>query len=334
MLLAAAEDTNVVVEEQDLLGIEKAQTRQIIEIPSELPPQQFSDLLDNNAQELTPQQLWHAHLDGGLDQAIPKIPPITIDPTSILINSEDTRLAYVLSLPNPSDLCSALLFTKQHRESSIYPASQFNIIYLYPHSWETSTKQVHRDALSLLIQAEHTHSVLLHPVQISKVWSGIDVESQLLSELARNPWIYDRVMYLRLPGILVDTGRLDNTLVSSYLTPKIVKEQWTKLRAPVRRGAAAAEALRPDVLLFAQGRGLMVPTSEDAKSVTARATQNPEERQIGQIEEESLDKDAAFVLFEEDMLKRRRTSGDNPDDLFARFERERQRVCEGTLLLS
>lgn len=161
------------------------------------------------------------------------------------------------------------------------------------------------------------------------------MESQLLSELARNPWIYDRVMYLRLPGILVDTARLDETLVSSFLTPKVVKDEWTKLRAPVRRGGAGvSEALRPDVLLFAQGRGLMVPTSQRAKSITARSGLSSDEKRPEEARGQTSSRDAAFVLLDEEMLRSRRKQKTDRSGLFELFERERQRICEGTLLLS
>lgn len=134
--------------------------------------------------------------------------------------------------------------------------------------------------------------------------------------------------------MLVDTARLDEMMVESYMTPRIVKEEWTKLRAPVRRGAAPAEVLRPDVLMFAQGRGLMVPVSERARSITSKAGLSLEERTAEEMKGEGSARDAAFVLFEEEMLKRKRKEKHSHEELFKRFERERRRVCEGTLLLS
>lgn len=339
VLLAVAEGQDVVAEQPDSLenGVNvPGQTVEIVlERTIQSDPQAPSD---DTSKEPTPQQLWHAQIDKLSNQQQSIIttqqPQIRINPSpSMYGNNIEMRLAYVLSLPNPSDLCSALLFTKWHREFSAYPASQFNIIYLYPSNWETTPNNaVYKDALRLLIESEHKYSVLLHPVQISKVWTGIDVESQLLSELARNPWTYDRVMYVRSPGILIDAARLDDTVVSSYMTPNIVKTQWTKLKAPVRRGAATS--LRPDVLLFAQGRGLMIPTAGPARSVTSRADGVREIGREVETRDDGPAKDTAYVLFEEDQLVRRRKEKGGHDDLLGRFERERQVVCEGTLLLS
>lgn len=338
VLLAVAEEQDVVVEQPEPLDDGGKPTGQTVEIVLEQTTQpDLQPSSDEVSKEPTPQQLWHAQIDKSSNQQQPiatQQPQIRIDPSPFTTgNNIEMRLAYVLSLPSPSDLCSALLFTKWHRENSAHPASQFNIIYLYPSNWETSPNNaVYKDALRLLIESEHKYSVLLHPVQISKVWTGIDVESQLLSELARNPWIYDRVMYLRSPGILIDAARLDDAVVSSYMTPGIVKMQWTKLKAPVRRSAATS--LRPDVLLFAQGRGLMVPAAGSARSVAARADSARDDGYGEEMKDDWTARDAAYVLFEEDDLILRRKEKIARDDLTTRFERERQAICEGTLLLS
>lgn len=131
--------------------------------------------------------------------------------------------------------------------------------------------------------------------------------------------------------MLIDTARLDDTLVSSYLTPQIVKSQWTKLRAPVRGSSAL---LRPDVLLFAQGRGLMVPTAWPAKSITAMAGLSHEERGTEDMKDGELAREAAYVLFGQEILEDRSKEQGARDRLIERFETERERVCEGTVLLS
>lgn len=302
-----------------------------VEIVPEISPQEESMPIAGEAQEPTPQQLWHAHVDGESDQPSDVSTEIKIDPVHYADDGFDMRLAYVLSLPTPADLCSAILFTKWHRQFSSYPKSQFNIIFLYPSDWETSSKPVYKEALELLIQSEHLYSVLLHPVQISKVWTGIDVESQLLGELARNPWTYDRVLYLRSPGMLLDTTLLDETIVSSYTNTNIIKTQWTKLRPPARR--AGASALHPDILLFAQGRGLMTPTGDKAKRTTARAKTRHENRHLDEMKDEYLAREAAYILFDENELEHRRSEKIRHDGLFERFEREREIVCDGTTLL-
>lgn len=285
-------------------------------------------------QEPTPQQLWHAHVDGSPfnpasseQEAIPEPPPPP--PQSDLPNA---RFAYVLSLPNPTDLCSALLFTKSHRQNS-HLNPQIDILYLYPSDWETSPRPSHRSALRLLLESEHKHAAILHPVPIAKVWAGIDVESQLLSELARNPWPYDRVMYLRTPGMVVDTGRLDGAMTATYVERGLMKTEWTKLRAPVRRGAGGVATLHPEVLLFAQGRGLMEPVGELKGTLTARASTSRGVDNGDGVNDDFLAREAAYVLFDEKELRNRRKEKLDHNDIFERFERERELACEGTDLL-
>lgn len=338
VLIAAAEGGDAVTLDDSNDTQKEELLREVtIQAILDVSTQQDAQSAGDAVQELTPQQLWHAHVDGespDTSLSLDDTAQIQNDPIPPQIETGfDMRLAYVLSLPNPSDLCSALLFTKWHRKHSSYPRSQFNIIYLYPSDWETSSKPIYKDALNLLLEAEHHYSVLLHPVQISKVWTGIDVKSQLLSELARNPWVYDRVLYLRSPGMLVDTPRLDEMFVASYTDPGVVKTQWTKLRAPVRRGDSVA--LHPDILLFAQGRGLMVPVGGVAGSITAKARIDIDDRRGNDDAgvEVAAPREAAYILFDDGELETRRKQKAGHDGLLGRFEREREKVCEGTMLL-
>jgi len=293
---------------------------------------QASDSTSEATHELSPQKLWYAHVDNTSPNSSPSAQNTVIEPSVRQNQLLYGRFAYVLSFPKPSDLCSGLLFTKWHRQLSQLPSSQVDILYLYPSDWETSSYAPHRDALRLLLESEHRHSAILHPVPISKVWTGMDVEAQLLSELARNIWPYERLLYLRTPGMLIDTIRLDNTLTSTYVDRKLLKSSWARLRAPVRRGDTAA--LNPEVLLFAQGKGLMVPTGDLQRTLTAKAKTSHEGNQQDGGNDEILPKEAAYVLFDEKELEQRNRNDSNHDSIFERFERERELVCEGTDLLA
>ena len=280
----------------------------------------------------TPQELWHEHIENTAAQDTPEDASIPSQTTTSLADyALSGRFAYTLSLTSPSDLCSALLFTKWHRQTSHLPQSQVNIIFLYPADWETTatTNPIFTDALRLLLQSEHQYAVLLHPVPISKVWVGIDVESQLLSELARNPWPYDRLVHLRTPGMLLDTNKLDSTLVSTYAEPGLLKTTWARLRAPSKRGGV--ESLPPDVLLFAQGRGLMTPLGELQRTLTAKVSHAQDDINDGAG---TFAKDAAYVLFDEKELEHRKKEKIVSEGIFERFEWERRSVCEGTSLMS
>lgn len=271
----------------------------------------------------SPKDLWRAYIleasndpeSSDLAQAEP------LEPARPLLG----RYAYVLILVEPADLCSALVFAKSARDNSHIPEIQLNLVFIYPSDWETTANPIYSDALRLLLQAEHKHSVLLHPAPISKVWAGIDAESQLLSELARNPWPYDRVMYLRSPGILLDQVRLDNTLINSYAQPSSLKTGWTKLRAPTKRGAA----IHPDMLLFAQGKGLMIPVGDQEMALTARANSD---QALAELTSSMLD--PGYLLFDKQDVES--SSGDlaTYSSLLTYFNGQRSSACEGTNLLA
>jgi len=238
------------------------------------------------------------------------------------------RLAYVLSVTDPADVCSAVLFAKHHRASSRLPVLQTNIIFLYPSDWEMSMKPAHIQTLRLLLHSEHEYSVLLHPVPISKVWTGVDTESQLLSELARGAWPYDRLMYLRVPGLLTNTARLDDALLTSYTIPSTLKSDWTKLKAPGRR--STSEALHPDILLWAQGRGLMSPEADMKHSLAVKASDiSADDGGDGA----SVDQ-AAYVIFDWDEFDLGRSGEvDRNRGIYAKFQHDTRAMCEGTDLL-
>lgn len=289
-------------------------------------------LVGGDQAEPSPQELWHTYIDSNVEGSASQAEPAEATRRPPTIDALDGRYAYVFTLPNPADLCSAILFTSWSRQTSHILQSQLSIVFLYPSDWETTSSPIYTDALRLLLQSEHKYSVLLHPVPISKVWTGIDVESQLLSELARNPWPYDRVMYLRSPGMLLDTTRLDNVLISSYADPSQVKSSWTKLRPPVRRGLAASS--HPDILLFAQGRGLMTPIGDLQRTLTGQAKTRIERNQAGEIIDAGQAKEAAYILFDGKELMQRKKEEITEPSIFERFERERQTVCSGTNLLA
>lgn len=271
----------------------------------------------------TPKDLWRAYLaefSGSSD-----VPSVGEANQPEQANPLLGRYAYVLILVEPADLCSALSFAKSARQNSHISEPQLSIVFIYPSDWETMATVIYTDALRLLLQAEHKHSVLLHPAQVSKVWAGIDTESQLLSELARNPWPYDRVMYLRTPGMLLDQVRLDNTLIEAYAQPVTMKTGWMKLKAPTKRGAS----IHPDILLFAQGKGLMTPIGVTEQSLASTASSS---QTVAELTPSGFD--PGYVLFTKEDLDQSSTEQSAYADLLTYFEHERSVSCEGTSLLT
>lgn len=217
-------------------------------------------------QRNTTRELWYRYIDSinpsPVDnvQAVQTTPRIR-QPFNPDILRQDLSLAYIIPVASPETLCSALLFAKQYRiDSQLTDTNiQPSIILLYPSDWDHSSDPKHRASLELLVQVEHRHAAFLHPVPISKVWSGVNVESQLLSELARNVWTYDRALYLRMPGVIIDVDRLDEALIST-LTRAAVEMKWSKLKSHSR--SASVRVHNPDVLLHAKGKGLMEPRDQ------------------------------------------------------------------------
>ena len=240
-----------------------------------------------------------------------------ISPSQIIPENFDS-LAYVLSLPNPEDLCSAALFAQQQRQSSNLPRKP-SIIFLYPATWETDPSPLNIAALSFLRDIHDEYDLIYHPVDISTIWSGVGINSQLLGELQRNRWDFDRILYLKSPGMAMDTLTLDKTLQSSS-----VKTSW----APV----SASAGHDPEVLFWSRKRGLMMPRGE-MRRLTMSAVTRHSDHHAEEMEIEVWAKSAAYVLFDGEELKHRRSEKEWYGGLFEKFERGRSSICKDRGLL-
>jgi hypothetical protein len=237
---------------------------------------------------------------------------------SQVVSENFDSLAYFLSLPEPEDLCSAALFARQQRESSNLPRKPA-IVFLYPSVWETSLSPVHVAALTFLREIQEEYDLIYHPVEISTVWSGVGTNSQLLGELQRNRWSYDRALYLKTPGMATDLSTLDQTLRQSQ-----VKKSW----API----TASAGHDPDMLFWSRKKGLLMPRGEMRK-LTVSAMTSHSNHHAAEMDVEVQAKSAAYVLFDDEELDHRRTEKEWYGGLFEKFERERSGICKGWGLL-
>lgn len=266
-------------------------------------------------------ELWYRYIDsvgsGSIDE--PRTVPnrtSTRKPFNPDILKQDLSLAYIIPVASPETLCSALLFTKQYRTESQLTGTKIqpSMILLYPSDWDHSSDSRHRASLELLVRAEHKHAALLHPVPISKVWNGVNIESQLLSELARNVWTYDRALYLRMPGLITNVDRLDEALIST-LTRAAVETKWSKLKSHSR--STSVRIQNPDVLLHAKGKGLMEPRGGTIHLTALLSSARAE-----------ADGSSAFVVMDVDGPV---TSDENPVELkllMRRWRDEQDLECE------
>lgn len=247
-----------------------------------------------------------------LETTVERIPPATER------TQKQESLAYLLTIPEPEDLCSAALFARQQRQSSTVRQKPA-IIFLYPSTWETSPSPVHIAALSFLRDIQDEHSLTYHPVEISGIWSGVGTNSQLLGELQRYFWDFDRILYLKSPGMVMDMSAIESALQYSS-----TKKSW----APV----TASAGHDPEMLFWSRKKGLMMPRGEMRK-MTLSAVTSHADNHAAEMDAEALAKEAAYVLFEEDELDHRRNEREWYGGLFGRFERELANVCKGRGLL-
>jgi len=170
--------------------------------------------------------------------------------------------------------------------------------------------------------AQDTNRVVLHPVEISAVWEGITIENQLLGGLQRNwmRWNFDRIMYLRSPGLALDISKLDSALSKSSL-----KKFWVPL--------SNAPQDTPSVLLMSAEKNMIMVTRGTMRGLTVDAKAGGhEEHHTKEMEVEArlASKKAAYVIFDEKELEHRRGEKEWYGGVFERYERGLKEVCADT----
>ncbi|KAH1487807.1 hypothetical protein LV164_003456 [Aspergillus fumigatus] len=134
----------------------------------------------------------------------------------------------LLSSPNPSDICSAILFFKQLATKGTAINDR---LFMYPREWDLlSSDKVSdsvRTALSLLRAASIKYNVWLLPIDMTAVTSaGYQPTDTTLLRLGQIQFMqYDSVLYVQTPGLLLDTGKLDEMLLSRPLPLKYDKDR-------------------------------------------------------------------------------------------------------------
>ncbi|KAL6251658.1 hypothetical protein RBB50_001868 [Rhinocladiella similis] len=215
------------------------------------------------------------------------------------------HLAYMFILLEPQDLCSALLFAKQQRASSRL-SQEPSIVLLYPATWEAELSPAYMSALSFMREVQELYGLVYHPVQINNAWG---TNAQLLGELQWHHWGYDQALYLRSPGIVLNSKALDAALSSP-----VSRKTW----APVDTSTGN----NPDILLVTP-KGLQSPRREMRNLVIPARPEQPNAQQS----------DAAYALF--DLSKSGQMDHDNVwyDELMRKFEQGRRNVCASSGLL-
>ncbi|KAL5343499.1 hypothetical protein BJX70DRAFT_354325 [Aspergillus crustosus] len=158
----------------------------------------------------------------------------------------------LLSDPDPSNICSAILFFKQ---LSTGGSAIQDRLFMYPSDWDTMVlSNPVSIALSLLRAASLKYDIWLLPIDISAATSaGYKITDTKLLRLGQIQFMqYDGVLYLQTPGLLLDSAKLDSMLLSRPLPLRHDKnriesynnEAWIPM--PLR---AARDTLLPPVYL-------------------------------------------------------------------------------------
>jgi hypothetical protein len=242
------------------------------------------------------------------------------------------RLAYVLTVAKPSQICSALLFFRQHsqsRKSDSTDRATTTYLLLYPSRWETDpSDEAHTSAISVMRPAQDSLDIVYHPVRTTEAWSGLEaasIQSQLLGELQRYHWAFDRMLYLKTPGLATDIAALDAALSSGSGS---LRRNWVLLS---KISSASRDAMDPPIMLLSE-KGILIPRGElRGRLAVSAATSSHTERHASEMDTEAASKSTAYVYFHQEDLDHPREEKKWHDGVFERYERGVYEVCKGSV---
>ncbi|KAA8647090.1 hypothetical protein EYZ11_004100 [Aspergillus tanneri] len=250
------------------------------------------------------------------------------------------NLAYLqlLSTPDPSDICSAILFFKQLASNGTEVQDR---LFMYPQEWDlisaSNLSKPVTTALSLLRDASLKYGIWLLPIDMTRATAaGYEPTDTKLLSLGQIQFMqYDSVLYVQTPGLLLDTGKLDELLLSRPLPLRHDKsrqesfnnEAWIPM--PLR---AERDATLPPVYLItvnnvgsgqveARGHIPNVAIPGFGSLVTG-----PWGAQSSQGNDYDPDKQPAYVFFEHDDDGHVQWAK-NP--LYGSWRAQQYQVCEG-----
>jgi hypothetical protein len=293
--------------------------------PSESPPTSVQVVED-----ATPNEAASTITAGSSNMAVPS-PASASELSEPSESAPSLRLAYVFTVAQPSQICSALLFFRQHSQSHNNDNTNARPTYLllYPSRWETDpSHEAYTTALTLMRVAQDSLDIIYHPVRTTEAWAGLEsasTQSQLLGELQRYHWAFDRMLYLKTPGLATDIAALDAALST---TSASLRRNWVSLS---KTSSTSREATNPSVMLLS-AKGILVPRGELRGRLTvSAATGSHVDRHASEMDVEATSKSAAYVYFNQEELEHRREEKEWYDGVFERYERGVNEVCKGSI---
>ncbi|KAI2794018.1 hypothetical protein POX_a00608 [Penicillium oxalicum] len=151
----------------------------------------------------------------------------------------------LLSKPDPSDICSAILFFKRLATNGSAIADR---LFMYPEEWDRMSGKTLGEAstlaLALLRAASIKYGIWLLPIDVSAaIRAGYTMSDTKLLRLGQIQFMqYDSVLYLQSPGLIMDVERLDQVLLSHSLP---LLHDWNRPES-YDNEAWTPTSLRPD----------------------------------------------------------------------------------------
>lgn len=231
-------------------------------------------------------------------------------------SESSARLAYAQLLSNPSQICSALLFFKWQME---HGDPDINRIVLYPSLWEEDTSSyAYTNAIALLRLFKDQYKLVYKSFVMKDSSEEQNIERELIAHLAIDDWGYDRIMYLRSPGLALNIATLDSALQASKQNPSLSRS-WASL--------STESSTNPPILLIAD-EGTYMPRGSNRRLVAEAFTSHANHHE-NEMDVEAAARTAAYIDFEEGELEHRRTEKEWYGGVFERYERGRAEICEG-----
>jgi hypothetical protein len=237
-------------------------------------------------------------------------------PEEELAEKTRAQLAYVQVLSDPSQICSALLFFKLQMDQGDADLAH---LLLYPSSWEEDTfSDPITSALALIRLVKDDYRINYHAVQIDDQDDEQAIARGLLAHLIKTDWTYDRMLYLRSPGLALNIEALDSALQISK-TASSLSRLW---------GAVNLEAsTNPSVLMISE-HGAYTPRGSNRRLTTEAITTHANHHE-NEMDVEAASRAAAYVHFGEAELEHRRAEKEWYGGVFERYERARAEICRG-----
>lgn len=229
-------------------------------------------------------------------------------------NNGNYAYVQLLSTPDPSNICSAILFF--HHLSKNGTAVQ-DRLFMYPQEWDqpsSKNKKLSKSVtkvLSLLRSASIKYNIWLLPIDMTAATSaGYAPTDTKLLRLGQIQFMqYDSVLYLQTPGLLLDTGKLDDLFLSRPLPQRYDQnrreswdnEAWTSM--PLK--AELDNALPPVYLVTVSNVGAgQVEARGHVPNIDlpglGQLAAGPEAVQTTRDDDYDEDERPAYVIFDHD----------------------------------